>query len=108
MQILNRILKRFRRPVAILAGAGISMDSPAELPNARSLMERALLHQISKAVAREELPHIIDRPTDFPSRPGEFLRFEVAMADITLDFRATILRNCNPARQTPTTMRWPN
>lgn len=91
MQRLTRVLSGFQRPVAILAGAGVSMDSPAELPNARSLMERALLHRISKAISPEGLPHIIDRPTDFPSRPGEFLRFEVAMADVAPEFRATVL-----------------
>lgn len=88
---LDRVLCDFKTPCAILAGAGVSMDSPAGLPNARSLIERALLHQISKVVKRDELPHIIDRPKDFPSRPGEYLRFEVAMAYAAADFRTNIL-----------------
>lgn len=88
---LERVLNEFQTPCAILAGAGVSMDSPAGLPNARSLIERALFHQISKVVTHDELAHIIDRPTDFPSRPGEYLRFEVAMAYAASDFRANIL-----------------
>ncbi len=91
MKTLEQVLSDFRPPFAILAGAGVSIDSPAGLPSARSLMERSLLHQISGIVAREDLAHIIDRPTDFPARPGEFLRFEVAMADIERHVRASLL-----------------
>jgi len=91
MQTLDSALSNFRQPLAILAGAGVSIDPPAGLPSARSLMERALLHMISGLVTFEDLKHIIDRPTDFRTRPGEFLRFEVAMADIDPKVRASIL-----------------
>jgi SIR2-like domain len=89
---IDRIFDTFRKPAAFLAGAGVSIDVPAGLPSARSLMERTLRHRLAAAIeSDDELFHLIDRSTSFPTRPGEYLRFEIAMADVDRDVRASIL-----------------
>jgi SIR2-like protein len=82
------------RKLAILAGAGISLDSPSNL-----LDGYAFMSQVLKRIKLEDIPDEwilggLQKPTDGPSRPGEFLRFELmmkALQDSGLDEELRVL-----------------
>ena len=102
--------------LAILAGAGISLDSPSNLLDGRTFMREAL-RRVSSVKAADPTPKtgwlrklqrketsampdenwvlsILDQPDREFRRPGEFLRFEVLMAELVysgLDHQLRVL-----------------
>ncbi len=77
---LSRILRERKRPVAFLAGAGISMDPPTGLPNGWQVMHECLESMLPHTSREELINHAFARREDRKYRPGEFMRFESLMA----------------------------
>src|SRR5689334_14806914 len=63
--------------VAVLAGAGISLDPPSSLLDGRRFVNGILAHAAPKGEPLDLLLSLLDRPTTRLSRPGEYLRFEI-------------------------------
>ena len=82
MDHLTTMLSRIRdngRPLAVLAGAGISLDSPSNLLDGRNFMRQLFTYATPRSVRAKTLMRLFDPPNQPLRRPGEFLRFEVAM-----------------------------
>jgi hypothetical protein len=84
-------------PIAILAGAGVSIDPPSSLPSAANLMTTALSYRPD--VLNGVDPNLlVGRREPRRRRPGEFLRFELAMANIGDRFREALLSTMRHGR----------
>lgn len=84
------------RELAVLAGAGISLDAPANLLDGGSFMRSVLTRVTPPDVDREWALSVLRLPERRLRRPGEVLRFEVLMHELVqqgLDPGLTVL-NC--------------
>ena len=88
-------LFRSGQPLAILAGAGVSLDAPSRLLDGGTFMRDVLVWARPSEVGEDWAKALTVRPPGL-SRPGEFLRFEVlmkALVDSGFDPALTVL-NC--------------
>jgi hypothetical protein len=82
------------RRLAVIAGAGISLDSPSNLLDGWTFMLEVLRRAAPPDVPWKWVRAGLERPNRGLSRPGQFLRFELAMKaliDSGLDPELTVL-----------------
>src|SRR6201996_3750352 len=68
--------------LAVLAGAGISLDSPSNLLSGWNFMDAVLSRVMPNEVDRETRRSLISVPRDRQFRPGEYIRFETLMMEL--------------------------
>src|ERR1044072_5800137 len=68
--------------LAILAGAGISLDSPSNLLAGRDFMDAVLSRIMPKEIDSDTAQSLISVPSDRHFRPGEYIRFETLMGEL--------------------------
>ena len=68
--------------LAVLAGAGISLDSPSNLLGGGNFMDAVLSRIMPDEVDRETCRSLISVPRDRQFRPGEYIRFETLMMEL--------------------------
>jgi SIR2-like protein len=68
--------------LAVLAGAGISLDSPSNLLAGRDFMDAVLSRIMPKEIDSDTAQSLISVSSDRHFRPGEYIRFETLMGEL--------------------------
>ncbi|MBB3177175.1 SIR2 family protein [Variovorax sp. Sphag1AA] len=80
---LQSILPRSAGSLALLAGAGISVDAPSNLLAGWHFMDAILSRVMPAEVDSEMTRSLISVPRNQHFRPGEFIRFETLMMELS-------------------------
>jgi hypothetical protein len=76
------VFQVFREPPAILAGAGVSLDSPSNLLAGWDFMNAILTRVLPQEVDHRIATSVISVPRGALHRPGEYVRFETLMGEL--------------------------
>lgn len=91
------------RHLAVLAGAGVSLNAPSNLLDGASFMRHTLRRAVPRGLDPALALSVLNLPNATLRRPGEMLRFELLMHSLVqhrLDPQLTVL-NCFDACESP-------